>query len=367
MGNSSPVTPLRPRAAIIRGQWVPGVQLRGGVLEPLDGPAEDWVLSPAFVNAHSHFEYRSLMGQVPLGALGPFLTAVGSMKAIQAEEDVEHSCRIAARENRTAGVAVVYEHSDWPGSRAAMAENRLGGLIFQEIITLFSPARERLRTVREAALRHDSIPSPHALYTVDPEVFAELSLQPCPLSTHLAESSEERDFFLTGTGSMAERWRQLDRPTPEPGRTPVQAAADLGFLGPRRQAVHACALDDNDIALLAASGSPVAHCPRSNVNLGCPPCPVRRLRRSGVTVGLGMDSAASGGPIDMFAEMREALKVSRDLGEPLEPSDIWLMACEEGLESMLSGHSLPWIGIKGPWTSTGDLIEGAAPGDVFWL
>jgi 5-methylthioadenosine/S-adenosylhomocysteine deaminase len=302
-----------------------------------------------------------------LGALGPFLTAIGGLKASQTEEDVEESCRLAAKENRETGVAVVFEHSDWPGSRRAMTEFGIEGLIFQEVITLFSPPQERLRTVRETSMREESLPSPHALYTVEPEIFAELSVQSCPLSTHLAESSEERAFFLSGTGSMADRWRQLDRFLPVPGRTPVQAAHDLGFLGPRRQAVHACALDDDDIALLAATGSPVAHCPRSNVNLGCPPCPVRRLRRAGVSVGIGMDSAASGGAIDMFAEMREARSVSLALGEPLEPEEVWLMACEEGLESMLPGHQLPWIGIRGDWSSVGDVLDGAESGSVFWL
>ena len=54
----------------------------------------------------------------------------------------------------------------------------------------------------------------------------------------------------------------------------------------------------------------IAHCPRSNLNLGCPLPDVRRMLDMGLKVGLGMDSPASSGPIDMFAEMRAMMTVS---------------------------------------------------------
>jgi hypothetical protein len=46
----------------------------------------------------------------------------------------------------------------------------------------------------------------------------------------------------------------------------------------------------------------------------------------GIRVGLGMDSAASSGMIDMFAEMREALLLSRETSRPLGIGEVWTMA-----------------------------------------
>jgi 5-methylthioadenosine/S-adenosylhomocysteine deaminase len=68
---------------------------------------------------------------------------------------------------------------------------------------------------------------------------------------------------------------------------------------------------EDEIALLAERGVPVAHCPRSNALLGCGIAPLRRLLGAGVQVGLGTDSPASAPNFDMFEEMRTAIYAAR--------------------------------------------------------
>jgi 5-methylthioadenosine/S-adenosylhomocysteine deaminase len=70
-------------------------------------------------------------------------------------------------------------------------------------------------------------------------------------------------------------------------------------------------VDDEEIALLAESGVAVAHCPRSNAQLGCGIAPLRRLLDAGVTVGLGTDSPASAPSFDLFEELRAAVFFAR--------------------------------------------------------
>jgi 5-methylthioadenosine/S-adenosylhomocysteine deaminase len=82
--------------------------------------------------------------------------------------------------------------------------------------------------------------------------------------------------------------------------------AEAGVLGPRTVVAHAVHLDDDDIALLAGTGTAVAHCPVSNLNLGCGIAPLPALLSAGVPVGLGTDGAASAGALDLFAGIRLA-------------------------------------------------------------
>lgn len=100
------------------------------------------------------------------------------------------------------------------------------------------------------------------------------------------------------------------------GGRPTAVLAEAGVLGPRTVVAHAVQLDDDDIAVLAATGTAVAHCPVSNLNLGCGIARLPDLLAAGVPVGLGTDGAASAGALDLFAGMRLAASlhkgVSRD-------------------------------------------------------
>jgi 5-methylthioadenosine/S-adenosylhomocysteine deaminase len=106
-------------------------------------------------------------------------------------------------------------------------------------------------------------------------------------------------------------------------------------------------LDGEDIATLARSGAAVAHCPRSNQRLRCGVAPVAELQAAGITVGLGTDSLASNDSLDMLAEMRAALQVSRERAAlqgapaPLTAGSILQMATLDG------ARALGWDGLIG--------------------
>jgi 5-methylthioadenosine/S-adenosylhomocysteine deaminase len=75
--------------------------------------------------------------------------------------------------------------------------------------------------------------------------------------------------------------------------------------------IHCIRVDGGDIAAIADSGSPVAHCPASNAKLGHGVAPIDELLAAGVTVGLGSDSMASNNRMDILEEARLALLVQR--------------------------------------------------------
>lgn len=139
---------------------------------------------------------------------------------------------------------------------------------------------------------------PHATYTVsEPNLIkvatlaAELDV---PIQIHLHETRGE---VLLAVEQNGER--------------PLDSLQRLGLLGPRTQCVHMTDLGDQDIALLAATGAHVVHCPQSNMKLASGACPVDRLRASGVNVALGTDSAASNNDLNLFGEMQSAALLAK--------------------------------------------------------
>ncbi|KAI0175744.1 guanine deaminase [Hypoxylon sp. FL1284] len=89
-----------------------------------------------------------------------------------------------------------------------------------------------------------------------------------------------------------------------------------GLLGPRTVLGHAVHLSDAEVALVAARGAGVAHCPCSNEALTSGECPVRRLLAAGVRVGLGTD-VSGGYSASVLAAARHAVLVSNHRAMPL--------------------------------------------------
>jgi len=119
------------------------------------------------------------------------------------------------------------------------------------------------------------------------------------LHTHLSETADEVTF-------CAERF----------GCSPVEYAESLGWLGADVWLAHAVHLDDADIARLAAAGTGVAHCPSSNARLGAGICRSRDLLDAGVSVGLGVDGAASNEASSLLGQARAAALFARAVGGP---------------------------------------------------
>jgi len=121
------------------------------------------------------------------------------------------------------------------------------------------------------------------------------------LHTHLAEN----DFDVAYTREKF-------------GCTPAEYAEQLGWTGPDVWCAHCVKLDAHGIALFARSGTGVAHCPCSNMRLASGIAPIRAMRDAGVSVGLGVDGAASNDAGHMLGEARMAMLLQRVAQGPVK-------------------------------------------------
>ncbi len=84
----------------------------------------------------------------------------------------------------------------------------------------------------------------------------------------------------------------------------VRCLAANGLLGPDLVAAHCIYVDDEEIAMLADSGTWVSHCPASNAKVEARLPPVVSMLRRGVRVALGTDWAPTNNGMDLFDEMK---------------------------------------------------------------
>jgi cytosine/adenosine deaminase-related metal-dependent hydrolase len=183
---------------------------------------------------------------------------------------------------------------------------------------------------------------------------------------HVAETREET-LLLQRRKSALERlyaaagWDVSRAPA---GRSSFAYLDRLGILDPSFLAVHAVQADNADIALIKRSGAGIAHCPRSNHEIGVGTMPLRKFLDAGISVGLGTDSLASSPSLNLWDEMRYAYQVHRRSG--VTPQDIFYMATlggaralgmDQEIGSLGPGKKADIIAISLPRKTTGDLCS----------
>lgn len=95
------------------------------------------------------------------------------------------------------------------------------------------------------------------------------------------------------------------------GQKPVAWMAEHEWLGPDVWFAHLVHCDDDELKLLAETGTGMSHCPQSNCRLGSGIAPADRLAALGGAVSLAVDGAASNESADMISEMNSAWHTHR--------------------------------------------------------
>ena len=344
------------------------------------------VLMPGLINVHAHLELPPL-----LDAIGAETFPEWVMNLIIAKKRLDNTdYSAAARENIRAliqtGTTTVGEICTHGVSPALLKQSGLRAMVFHEIISMApsGPRQPRCRPLRRhgrlapyfssllpppsSLLKHGI--SPHAPHTVSEGVLLQIRLlskqRRLHLSMHVAESQDEIRLLQRKKNGLEKLYQAAgwDIAWAPEADSPFDYLHRLGLLSRNFLAVHAVQATDRDISLMKKSRTPVAHCPRSNKETGVGKMALKKFLDAAITIGLGTDSLASSPSLNLWDEMRYALRVHKNSG--ISAWDIFTMATiggakalgmEKEIGSLEPGKKADIIAVPLPEKNTGDIYS----------
>jgi 5-methylthioadenosine/S-adenosylhomocysteine deaminase len=269
------------------------------------------VLTPGFVNAHTHAGMSLMRGMADDIPLMEWLSQHiwPAESRVVNEKFVADGTRLAAAEMLRGGTTCFNDMYFFPGEAARAAADigirAVVGLIVLDFPTAWATDANdyilRGIAVHDETRHLDLVTTawaPHAPYTVSDGPLERIRTlgeeMDVPIHIHLHETADE-----------------VAQAVESGGQRPFARLAQLELLTPRLLAVHMTQLDASEIELAGHHGINIAHCPESNLKLASGFCPVQALADASVNVCLGTDGAASNNDLDMLGEMRTAAMLAK--------------------------------------------------------
>ncbi len=283
---------------------------------------------PGLINSHTHLAYTGLRNLFDDLTFFPWIRKLTETKYQKmTEADIGASTRLGINESLRAGITTVADMSDMEPALKVLSESPLRGVFYWEIFGVEKEQAQKTwddlqkiypRLRDNYSTEHLRIGiSPHAVYTVRPELYRQISewavRDQIPISFHVAESREEEEFIGKRTGVIqkfldkrAADWEIL-------GNTSIAHLAQTGIFDTKPILAHAVQASSADLDTLRKYDVFVAHCPKSNAKFAHGIAPVTKMLERGLRVSLGTDSAASNNRLDLFEEARFALLQQRSI------------------------------------------------------
>ena len=281
------------------------------------------IVMPGLINPHAHLELSGLKGKIEKRPLfTEWIRCLTDEILSFTEEDYTLSVNRGIDELISSGITAVGDISRTGLSLPLLEKRGFRGTVFLEVLG-FDPAveRERMAEVKECILSTDLKGkmnlgiSPHAPYSVSPELFKEscqFALEKgLPVAVHCSETEEELEFIEKGQGNIKNMLLDFgvwDSSWKAPRLSPVAYLHKIGVLKDII-AVHLNLLRNGDLELLHKNEVGVISCQGTNRWFQREEiCPIDLLMQRGINVALGTDSLASNDSLNLFFEMRIAKK-----------------------------------------------------------
>ena len=264
------------------------------------------LVMPGLVNTHAHLAMNLFRGEADDVSLEVFLERLVAAELAQLDAAaVAVGVEAALAECLRGGITTALDMYWYPEAASEVADRvgfrLLNGPSFMDVVDPDGRDFDARLAWAEDLLTSRRAADPAACVWVMPHSAYLLSREQLDRVMDLARRFDAR-IHTHAAESAGETAASLDRH----GERPIDVLDAAGVLGPRTVLAHGVQLDHAEIALLARRGAAVAHCPVSNLFLGCGIAPLPQLLQAGVPVGIGTDGAASSGALDMFAGIRLA-------------------------------------------------------------
>jgi aminodeoxyfutalosine deaminase len=346
-----PITasPIRNGCVAVRGEHIVAVGSQASLRETyLDAAvrAVDGFLLPGLVNAHTHLQFTTFaaMGKTPFVDYTAWSERFVEEYDARPNEDWVAACHAGVELSLAAGVTCIADVVTDFEARDVLFDRSISGVAYLELIGLDlkqwdSGIGAELATAVSSAPTTERTSvgiSPHAPYSVEPPVMTAMAVLARELGvrlhSHVAESDGEHEFYQTGTGTLADRVRVVaNRPVAilEQGgfaMTAAEVVSSVGLLGTDSHIAHGVYLKHAGRALVAAAGSIVALCPRSNVIVGIDPPPVADYLDENIPFAVGTDSLSSSPSLDPLDDLHLLKKLAIEQGADQHDLDRRLLA-----------------------------------------
>ncbi len=317
-------------------------------------------ITPGFVNAHCHVELSYMWKLFRKGTgMAGFIDQINALrdtKPLQEKiADIRHWMDLMWER----GVSAMADISNCDDSFAIKRESPMYTRTFLEV---FGTEPEDCESVMEGVMKLkekadamglDAAPTPHACYTMSPELLTAVSAEGLKsgfLSYHSEETDEEEDMIKYGKGAMWDNRKAAGMSVP-----PVTGKSSLLYFIDRLRKAHPAPFDEHILlvhevcmdqegidAVKEVMRHPyVALCPCSNIFIHNALPPVDLMRRNGLKITVGTDSLSSNDDLDMVRELYCLQAAFKDL--PLGELLTW--ACANGAEFLGKEKTLGTIGI----------------------
>lgn len=309
------------------------------------------MVMPGLCNCHSHLEEiveRGMIAMLPLEPWFFYKIAMENYLDLSSEEIEIVICHACIEMIRSGGTSVFHHYYGRP--KLTLERTKPVVKAFERIgmRAILSPAISDIKIQDTIPLEMNSLPSElrSRLTEAQPSSMEECLetseeiveyLKSCGglIDVALGPSGPQRcsDRLLSETKKLAEKHKiRIHTHLLETkvqammghrlyGKTIVEHMEDLGFLFPGLTVAHTIWVTDHDIELLGKYGVDVVHNPASNLKLGDGICPVKKMMKRGITVGLGTDGANCGDTYSVFDQVR-LVSLIHNISSP-DP-DLWV-------------------------------------------